>query len=114
MGARDEFEQWKKKESTQRLRLQEIRVNPNARETRKQYIWFFSGDRGRQEYTAGAAIVIRSSFLQYIADIETVNDRLIYITCRGTLPTFIIITYMPLQIDHTKKKHKHMKTDRQS
>ena len=33
--------------------------------------------------------------MQYIADIEPIDDRLIYITLRGSLNTTIINTYMP-------------------
>ena len=94
-GVRDEVEQWMKKRDIMILGLQETHCKQNTRETRKQYTWFFSGEGGRPEWTAGVAYVINNKFMQYIADIEPIDDRLIYITLRGSLSTTIINTYMP-------------------
>ena len=77
------------------LCLQETRNNQNSRESRKSYTWFFSGEGGREEYTAGVGMVINNNFLKYIEDIEPVNDRLMYATLRGTIESNIICTYMP-------------------
>ena len=94
-GVRDETEKWMKKDSINTLGLQETRANQNTRETRKQYTWFSSSERGRKEQTHGVGVIIHNSFMQYIEDIELIDDRLMYITLRGTMPTTIIITYMP-------------------
>lgn len=71
------------------------RNNQNSRETRKQFIWFFSGEGGSKEYTAGVGIVVSNKFMQYVEDVEPISGRLMYITIRGTLETNIICTYMP-------------------
>ena len=83
------------KHTIQILCLTETRSNQNSRETRKEYTWFFSGEGGRKEYTAGVAIVVHNKFLQYIEDIEPISDRLMYITIRGIIETNIICIYLP-------------------
>ena len=94
-GVRDEVEKWMIKHNIMILGLTETRGNQNTRETRKQYTWFFSGEGGRSEYTAGVAIVIQNKFIQYVDDIEPIDYRLIPLTLRGTIETTIAITYMP-------------------
>ena len=64
-GVRDEVEQWMKRKDIMILGLQEKHSKQNTRETRKQYTWFFSGEGGRQEWTAGVAYVINNKFMQY-------------------------------------------------
>ena len=59
------------------------------------YTWVFSGEGGRTEYTAGVGMVISNKFMQYIEDIEPINDRIMYATLRGTIECNIICTYMP-------------------
>ena len=81
-GVRDEVEKWMTKHNKMILGLTETRGNQNTRETRKQYTWFFSGEEGRSEYTAGVAIVIQNKFIQYVDDIEPIDDRLMYLTLR--------------------------------
>ena len=60
-GVRDEVEKWMEKRNIKILTLQETRVGQNTRETRKDYTWFFSGEGGRKEYTAGVAIIVHNS-----------------------------------------------------
>jgi len=94
-GVREEIEYWMAEKEIDILCLQETRNNQNSRESRKSYTWFFSGEGGREEYTAGVGMVINNNFLKYIEDIEPVNDRLMYATLRGTIESNIICTYMP-------------------
>ena len=79
LGLRDEVENWMRRKQIMILGLQETRSKQNTRESRKEYTWFFSGEGGRDEWTAGVGFVINNKFLQYIQDIEPINDRLIYI-----------------------------------
>ena len=58
MGKREEVEVWMKDNYVQILALQETYIGQNAREARKGYTCFFSGENGRPEYTAGVGIVI--------------------------------------------------------
>ena len=94
-GLREEIDMWMAKNEIDILCLQETRNNQNSRETRKNYTWFFSGEGGRKDYTAGVGMVIRNKFMQYIEDIVPINDRLMYLTIRGTIETNIVCTYMP-------------------
>ena len=93
-GAINEGERGTKASFIKILALQETRVAQNIGESRKQYTRCFSGEGGRKEYTAGVAIIVENSYLQYIEDIEPISDRLMYITLRGTMPTTIIAAYM--------------------
>ena len=60
------------------LCLQETRNNQNSRESMNNSTWFFSGEGGRKEYTAGVGMIISNKFMQYIEDIEPIDDRLMY------------------------------------
>ena len=94
-GVREEIEYWMTEKEIDILCLQETRNKQNSRESRKSFTWFFSGEGGREEYTAGVGMVINNNFLKYVEDIEPVNDRLMYATLRGTIESNIICTYMP-------------------
>ena len=94
-GVRDEVERWMTRQNIMIARIQETRSKQNTRESRKQYTWFFSGEGGREEYTAGVAIIINNKYLQYVKDIEPIDDRLMYLTLNGRIDTTIIVTYMP-------------------
>jgi len=94
-GVREEVEQWMKSKNLAITGMQETRNKQNSRETRKQYTWFFSGEGGREEYTAGVGAVISNKYLKYIEDIEPITDRLMYIILKGTIEITIIIAYMP-------------------
>ena len=59
----------------------------------KTHTWFFSGEGGRKEYTVGVGMIISNKFMQYIEDIEPINDRLMYAILRGTVECNIICTY---------------------
>lgn len=92
---REEIQKWMKQEHVKIVCLRETRAKQNTRETKKDYTWFFGGERGRPEYTAGVAIVVHNSYLQDIEDIEPINCRVMYITLRGAMPTTIISAYLP-------------------
>ena len=88
------------------LTLTETRNNQNSKESRKQYTWFFSGEGGREEYTAGVGIVINNKLIQYLEDAEPITDRLAYITLRGPLNINIALTYTPTADRPTEEKEK--------
>ena len=75
--------------------IQETRIGQNTREARKNYTWYFSGENGRPEYTAGVAIVIKNKMIKHMEDIEPINDRLMTMKLKGTLQIKIINTYIP-------------------
>ena len=53
-----------------------------------------SGDT--HHYThAGVAIVINNELLNYIKEIEPINDRIMTIAFAGTLPTTFVCNYSP-------------------
>ena len=56
--------------------------------------------------TAGVGVVINNKFMQYVEDIEPNNDRLMYITLRGTIKIHIIITYQPAADRPAEEKQK--------
>ena len=87
-GEREEIETWMTNNNVKIAGIQETHIDPNPRESRKEYTWYFSGESGFTEYTQGVAIVIHSSLAQYILDIlvEPVTDRLITITLNSQLP----------------------------
>ena len=72
---RNEVENWMKRQNVMIVGLQETHSANNTRESRKQYTWFFSGEGGREAWTAGVAIIVNSKFLQFIKDIEPIDDR---------------------------------------
>ena len=92
---RKENEQCMKDRNIDILVIQESRTKCNQRESRKEYTWFFSGENGRPEYTAGLAIVIKNDYLKYVQDIEPIDDRLMILTLKGIMPITIINTYIP-------------------
>ena len=59
----------------------------------------------QSKYTPGAALIIHSSSLQYIEDIEPVPDRLMYTILRGTIPTTRLATLMPASERPYEEKH---------
>ena len=105
-GVREEVEKWMKEKDIDILTLTETRNNQNSKESRKQYTWFFSGEGGREEYTAGVGIVINNKLIQYLEDAEPITDRLAYITLRGPLNINIAVTYTPTADRPTEEKEK--------
>ncbi len=75
--------------------IQETRIKHNTKEARKEYTWYFSGENGRETYTAGVGMIINNKYIQHIDDIEPINDRLMRLTLKGSLPVTIINTYIP-------------------
>lgn len=43
-GKREEIEKWMKKKGIQILAIQETHIDQNARESRAEYTWHFSGE----------------------------------------------------------------------
>ena len=95
-GVRGEGEQWVQRKQVSIVGLQETGSRHNTKQSRNQSTWPFNGEGSREGFTAGVAVVISNSFLQYAQDIEPVSDRLMYVTLGGTInATIIIITYLP-------------------
>ena len=94
-GKREEIEKWMKDNDIAIALIQETSIDQNTREARKEYTWYFSGENGRKEYTAGGGIVMRNDYTKHIEDIEPVDDRLITLTLKSTLKVKNINTYMP-------------------
>lgn len=90
MGVREEIERWMKTDNIKTLCLH----GGHTRERRKGCTWFFSGDGGQLEQTAGVAIIVYSTFLQYVEHIEPINDRVMSITLKRTMPTTIISAHL--------------------
>ena len=90
-----------KAKSIKILALQETKINLNAKEQRTHYTFFFSGDTTNlkqngdiNDYThAGVAIVISNELLNYIQDINPINDRIMTITLGYVKPLTIICNY---------------------
>ena len=78
------------------LAIQETHVGTNSKETHKEHTWYFSGEvRSREGYTAGVGFVIENRFLQYVEDVEPVNDRLCLLRLRHAAPITLIAIYIP-------------------
>ena len=87
--------------------IQETRIGMNTRESRKGYTWYYCGENGTiQGYTAGVAIVVENNLVKHILDIEPINDRLMYITSKGTINYCIIATHVPQAERPTEEKEK--------
>jgi exonuclease III len=96
MGKREEIEGWMKGQNTCILTLQETHVGVNSKETRAQYTWYFSGEQKcREGYTAGVGFVIRNDYLQYVEDIQPINDRICILRLRHAAPITLIGVYIP-------------------
>ena len=94
-GKREEIEQWMRDNKIMIATIQETRINQNAREARKEYTLYFSGEKGRPEYTAGVAIVINNKYIQHILDIIPITDIIMYIILNAILPITIMSVYTP-------------------
>ena len=96
-GKREEVETWMKKHDIKILVLQETHSANNSREARGNYTWFFSGEKKQEgtEWSAGVGIVVENKYVQYIEDIEPINDRIIRMTLNGKMPVTILGIYLP-------------------
>ena len=104
-GKREEVEGWMKKHNIRIMVLQETYVKQNTREVRKGFTWYFSGEnKTGREWTAGVAIIVETTYVKYIEDIEPINDRLMHITIRGTMPITLICVYIPQGARTTEEK----------
>ena len=100
-GKREEIEHYMKKRNIKILVLQETKINISCMEQRKNYTFYFSGNPEIKNaagevnhYThAGVGIVINNELLNYIREIEPINDRIMSITLGYTVPITIICNY---------------------
>ena len=98
IGVREEVEDWMKQKKIGIMGLHETRIGINSREARKEYTWYFSGEKSREtNYTAGVAIVIANDWVKFIIDTRPINDRIISITLKGKkgITYSIISVYIP-------------------
>ena len=95
IGKREKVETWMEQNNIMILALQETHIASNTREEREQYTWFFSGEGGRKEYTAGVGFVVHNKFMKYILDIEPLTDRLCSITLNYVAPITLVAVYIP-------------------
>lgn len=79
------------------MALQETKVKENTKEARKQFTWYFSGEKQhtKSEYTAGVGFVISNDFVKYVEDIIPHSARIIQIKFKGTIQINRISVYMP-------------------
>ena len=77
--------------------IQETHQTVNSIERRKNYKWFYSGEKGGKEGSryAGVAFVVHNEMLNYIKDIEPINDRMMILTIGYSMETTIIDAYAP-------------------
>ena len=105
-GKREEVEQYMRRQQIKLLLLQETHINCNARESRKHFTWFFSGDetQATPNTHAGVAIVICNDLLNYIQEIEPIDDRIMYMTLGHTMPVTFVNVYAPTAEHDTETK----------
>ena len=77
--------------------MQETHIGHNAKEIRKNYTWFFSGqtDPISNKETAGVGIVIRNELTNYIFDIQPIDSRIIYLALGYSIPIHFLGGYAP-------------------
>ena len=85
--------------------LQETHTNQTNKETRRMFIWFFSGDQtdSSQHTFAGVAIVIRNELLNYVLEVALISARLMHISLGYTILLCFINVYMH-PADHTTQQ----------
>ena len=104
-GKREEIEIWMKERQIAVLAIQETHVGTNSKETHKEHTWYFSGEvRSREGYTAGVGFVIENRFLQYVEDVEPVNDKLCLLRLRHAAPITLIATCIPQAMKPEEEK----------
>ncbi len=96
-GKREEVEAWMKKHNIAILFLQETHSAWDSREARGSYTWYFSGEKKllEEQWTAGVGVVIDNKHIQHVEDVEPLNDRMIRLTIKGSMPTTMLGVYMP-------------------
>ena len=105
LGKREEIERWMKENKIAILSVQETHVGVNAKETRDTHTWYFSGEeKCRIGYTAGVGFVIDNDYIQYIDDIEPVNDRLCVLRLRHAAPITLLAVYIPQALRPEEEK----------
>ena len=77
--------------------IQETHQTINSWENRKNYKWFHSGEENGKEGSrhAGVAFIVHNELLNYIKDIEPINDRMIVLTLGYAMEITIINAYAP-------------------
>lgn len=73
--------------------LTETHINTNNKETRKKITYYFSGGGTKEQHYAGVAIIIKNELNNYIEDIQPINERLMIITIKSTIPITIVAVY---------------------
>lgn len=86
------------------LFLQEANTKLDYQDTRKEFTWFFSGTNTSEDRTHGVGIVISNQLLNYMADIQPINDRLVTLTLGCSIPVNFICAYAPPSTHDTENK----------
>jgi len=81
---REETETYMKKHDIKILALQKTNTKQNAKEARKEYTWYFSGETKQTDstWTAGVGSVISNDFVKYIEEIIPHTERIIQLTLK--------------------------------
>ena len=89
--------------------IQETYQGENKQIKRDKYTWYYSGNK-QENCRHGVAFVIRNELINYIQDIIPINEKLMVIKLKGTMPITIIVCYAPTANTETNEKDKFYKT----
>ena len=98
LGKREEIEAWVKTQDIDILAIQETHISCDQQERRANYTWYMSGTkrlRNEGQCEAGVGFVIKNNILQYVIDIEPVNDRICRLELNYIAPISLICIYTP-------------------
>ena len=108
LGKRELIEEWMGNKGIKIAGIQETHQTINSVENRKNYKWFHSGEKDGKEGSryAGVAFIVHNELLNYINDIEPINDRIIVLTLGYAMEITIINAYAPTadKEEETNKK----------
>ena len=96
-GKREMVEEWMGKRNIKIAGIQDTHQTINSVENRNNYKWFHSGEKNGEEGSryAGVAFVVHNELLNYIKDIEPINDRMIVLTLGYAMEITITNAYAP-------------------
>jgi len=108
LGMREEVETYMKKNDIKILALQETNTKQNAKEARKEYTWYFSGENSQTNstWTQGVGFVISNDFAKYVEETIPHTDRIIQLTFKASIKINLINIYIPQAEPPEKEKEK--------
>ena len=86
--------------------ITETHINTNNKETRKEYTYYFSGGDTKQHHFAGVAIIVKNKLINYMEDIQPINERLMTITLNLAIPVTVIAVYAHTAMEDYEIKKK--------